>query len=470
MESPVPDRREVLIALGMFILVGLLLVGPLASDQQKDPHRGDFQALSLQAEARLLQTISDQSPKGALAILDPLDKRWLANARGGLDDPQRLRFDRCVLALAATLGRQDTIDLLTLDASLAKAPAAPAPLAFLWNPKALAPSIHLLKAELDLLPFTAWTRYKVLGAWYQRQGNTAEAATQVELAKSSEATLVARIAMLTLLYLVFFAAGVVFLYRSASLLSRHSEPASSLAVSLFRVGPLETASIFSFWLFSAFLISSIGPAMAPDDPGAPRQILLVYSAQALLGFLLIYRLGTGGVQGGLKRQPIEPGAFMRAVGLGLSDIRLRTLYWALGGFAAALPTVFGLTVLSQLLLGGGVGEANPLIPMLVAGTDWETRLPLLLNVVLLAPLFEEFLFRGFLLSQFRRYAGETGAVMLSSLLFGAMHMSPDALLPLTGLGIILAVVARASGGLWAPVLLHALWNAATMAGVICLYD
>jgi membrane protease YdiL (CAAX protease family) len=93
-----------------------------------------------------------------------------------------------------------------------------------------------------------------------------------------------------------------------------------------------------------------------------------------------------------------------------------------------------------------------------------------LNVVLLAPLFEEFLFRGFLLSQFRRHAGESGAVMLSALMFGAMHMSPDALLPLTGLGVILAIVARASGGLWAPVLLHSLWNAATMATVICLYD
>jgi membrane protease YdiL (CAAX protease family) len=161
---------------------------------------------------------------------------------------------------------------------------------------------------------------------------------------------------------------------------------------------------------------------------------------------------------------------MRAVGLGLSDIKPRTLYWALGGFAAALPTVFGLSLLSQLLLGGGVGESNPLIPMLVSGRDWETRLPLLLNVVLLAPLFEEFLFRGFLLSQFRRHAGESGAVMLSALMFGAMHMSPDALLPLTGLGVILAIVARASGGLWAPVLLHSLWNAATMATVICLYD
>jgi membrane protease YdiL (CAAX protease family) len=92
---------------------------------------------------------------------------------------------------------------------------------------------------------------------------------------------------------------------------------------------------------------------------------------------------------------------------------------------------------------------------------------------LLAPIFEEIIFRGFLFNSLRRIFREglgvrlTGgstrvadylAVAVSALVFAAAHMDLTSFAPLFILGIILAELYRRSGTLACPILLHALNN------------
>lgn len=83
------------------------------------------------------------------------------------------------------------------------------------------------------------------------------------------------------------------------------------------------------------------------------------------------------------------------------------------------------------------------------------------QTVLLAPLAEEWLFRG---SMLRRLAplGERGAVVVSALCFALSHSSPHQLLYALVGGLVLGYTALRTGRLWCCVLLHMGVNAAAL--------
>ena len=74
---------------------------------------------------------------------------------------------------------------------------------------------------------------------------------------------------------------------------------------------------------------------------------------------------------------------------------------------------------------------------------------LLLTAVVLAPLFEEVVFRGTLLPVLAARFGSSTAVLLSALVFALAHLSVGELAPLTVLGIGLGLL-RLRGGRLLP--------------------
>ena len=92
----------------------------------------------------------------------------------------------------------------------------------------------------------------------------------------------------------------------------------------------------------------------------------------------------------------------------------------------------------------------------------------LFTAAVAAPVFEELLFRGFLLPSLTRYFPVWGAIALSALVFAIAHLSLSEVLPLAVLGSVLGVVYVRSRNLMAPMLLHSLWNSITMIGLFIL--
>lgn len=91
-----------------------------------------------------------------------------------------------------------------------------------------------------------------------------------------------------------------------------------------------------------------------------------------------------------------------------------------------------------------------------------------LAVVVAAPVFEELLFRGFLIEGLRRSrAGAVGAALVSSVLFAFIHLQYDLfdMAAIFGLGLLFAVMRLKSGSTWLVIGLHALSNLVSMVQV-----
>ena len=80
-------------------------------------------------------------------------------------------------------------------------------------------------------------------------------------------------------------------------------------------------------------------------------------------------------------------------------------------------------------------------------------------VSFVAPVWEETIFRGFLLPSFTRYFRMDVSILSSSLIFALAHFSMERLIPLTFLGVLMCVVYLRSKNILAPIILHSLWNA-----------
>ncbi|MCC6353004.1 MAG: CPBP family intramembrane metalloprotease [Verrucomicrobiae bacterium] len=82
--------------------------------------------------------------------------------------------------------------------------------------------------------------------------------------------------------------------------------------------------------------------------------------------------------------------------------------------------------------------------------------------VIVAPVSEEMFFRGLLHGWFKSFMPTRLSVAITSLLFGAVHWHAPAFLPLTVLGLSLALIYEATRSLWPAIALHAIFNLATL--------
>ncbi|MGK7905460.1 MAG: lysostaphin resistance A-like protein [Hormoscilla sp.] len=142
-------------------------------------------------------------------------------------------------------------------------------------------------------------------------------------------------------------------------------------------------------------------------------------------------------------------------------LKYQWLAWGLGGFIAAMPLVIAVSLINQQFWQGQ-GGSNPILPIALEGREPLAIALFFLTGSVAAPIFEEIIFRGFLLPSLTRYFPLWGAIAFSSLLFAVAHMSLSEVLPLMTLGMVLGFVYTRSGNLLAPILLHSLWNGSTL--------
>ena len=141
--------------------------------------------------------------------------------------------------------------------------------------------------------------------------------------------------------------------------------------------------------------------------------------------------------------------------------------WGLGGYCVALPIVIVVSLINQQLWQGQ-GGSNPLLQLALEGQDSLALGIFFFTAAIAAPLFEEFLFRGFLLPSLTRYLPVWGSILASGFLFAVAHLSLSEILPLFALGVVLGVVYTRSRNLLAPMLLHSLWNSGTLLSLFLL--
>ena len=82
----------------------------------------------------------------------------------------------------------------------------------------------------------------------------------------------------------------------------------------------------------------------------------------------------------------------------------------------------------------------------------------LLNVALVPAIFEEFMYRGFLLNLFKRAWGPIIAIVLSGILFGLYHVKLTQVIPLSFLGMLLGFLAWQSESIFPAMIGHFINN------------
>jgi len=159
----------------------------------------------------------------------------------------------------------------------------------------------------------------------------------------------------------------------------------------------------------------------------------------------------------------------RTVGLRPGDVSAGLRMGVLA-FAAILPVCVAALIVSigALRLVQGPVRTHPLLVTVQQTREPWTLILLTVQAVVLAPVVEEFLYRGVLLSALMRGTGAIAALVVSSALFALVHApaEPQAVAPLFFLGMALAYAAYRTRSLVAPVLAHALFNALMVAGTM----
>ena len=119
------------------------------------------------------------------------------------------------------------------------------------------------------------------------------------------------------------------------------------------------------------------------------------------------------------------------------------------------PVAYVLNIFSQRLaslMTSGEAE-NTMINTLTAGDN----IPAFIMVSFLAPIFEELVFRKFIIDRTRRY-GEFAAIMYSSIAFGLFHCNLYQLFYAFAIGLVLGYVYVKTGNVLLTIIIHLIVN------------
>ncbi|HEY9801827.1 MAG TPA: type II CAAX endopeptidase family protein [Leptolyngbyaceae cyanobacterium] len=334
-------------------------------------------------------------------------------------------------------------------------------LAGLWNdPPQLVPnSQQLIQNNLQ-----GWFRYTALIQLYQLQQRQ-EALKEVQLAQQETATqalfklaLIATVPSLTALaglILLIFLIAQRLLKGKESLLGQYADLAWST--------PWDAETILAVFVVGFFFMGQIFvPSLFMLLP-IPRPLadVRLQAVSVLVSYLLVAAGALSVLYVSIKPYFPLPKNWFRF------QFQDNWFLWGLGGYCAALPIVVIVSLINQQLWQGQ-GGSNPLLQLALESRNFTALGIFYVTAAIAAPLFEEILFRGFLLPSLTRYFPVWGAIVASATLFAAAHLSLSEILPLTALGIVLGVVYTRSRNLLAPILLHSLWNSGTLLSLFLL--
>jgi uncharacterized protein len=153
---------------------------------------------------------------------------------------------------------------------------------------------------------------------------------------------------------------------------------------------------------------------------------------------------------------------LRRKGLRWKDLGLRGLSmgWLIVTLALSVVVIPLSGLISALILAIlDQPLTNPQLDFLIPeGFNWIGAIGMLVLGGIAVPFAEELIFRGVIYKWLRENWGLWPGILISSFLFGIVHVDPSVAGAAFVLGIILALVYEYSRSLWSAVLIHAINN------------
>ena len=331
----------------------------------------------------------------------------------------------------------------------------------LWqeSPQVLNNSEESIKSNLD-----SWFRYKALEKLYQVEGQKTALLNLQQQEREFAAQSIMKLALISgipifggitgVILLIFLLVQLLIKKEQAILATNSNTPWESpwnweitwqvLIIGFFFVG--------QFILPVLLGLAGMNPANA-GLRGKALYVLGTYILMAIAGITVLYL--------SIKSYLPLPKDWFKFKFLD------RWFVWGFGGYLIAIPLVLIVSLVNQQIWQGQ-GGSNPLLFLALQAQDKVALTIFFITASLAAPIFEEIMFRGFLLPSLTRYIPVGLAITTSGLIFAIAHLSLSEVLPLTTLGIILGIVYTRSRNLLAPILLHSLWNSGTLISLFVL--
>ncbi|MEL7034648.1 MAG: CPBP family glutamic-type intramembrane protease [Cyanobacteria bacterium J06592_8] len=335
----------------------------------------------------------------------------------------------------------------------------------LWNepPRILPDAEVTIKQNLE-----GWFSYQALSRLYQLQERQEDLQTlqtqEQEIAEQAVFKLIGISAIpgigLFAGMILLIVLGIQFFWKGKdSILAQNTEVAWSI--------PWDGETILQVFIVGFFLV---GQLVVPLVFGWGFQFLKLNPATFSVRNKAFYVWANYGVlmAGGLSVLffSLKP-FFPLPEGWFKFDWKKGWFFWGLGGYVVALPLVILVSLINQQLWDGQ-GGSNPLLSIALENRDPIALIIFFITASVAAPIFEEIMFRGFLLPSLTRYMSLGNAIVLSSLFFAIAHMNISEIIPLMTLGIVLGVVYTRSRNLLSSMLLHCLWNSGTLLSLYIL--
>ena len=131
---------------------------------------------------------------------------------------------------------------------------------------------------------------------------------------------------------------------------------------------------------------------------------------------------------------------------------------------AAILKASGWHNLIQSNFSSGLQDA---VQLMMTSRDIPLLIALTISAVIIAPLAEEIIFRGYIYPVAKRYSEKWFAALFSAMLFGVVHMNLLGLPMLILIGLALVVIYEKTGSIWPCILCHMAFNGFSI-GIIFL--
>ena len=137
--------------------------------------------------------------------------------------------------------------------------------------------------------------------------------------------------------------------------------------------------------------------------------------------------------------------------LGFKKIKAGTFFMTILLSFCVMPVVSFVNVLSQFFVKNTMVQNSD---MFVEGSS----LLMLLAAGIIGPFCEEFMFRGIINNELRKFSSVLMGAFASAVMFGLMHLNVNQACYAFVLGLIFGIVNYASGSIWTSMIIHMVIN------------
>ncbi len=199
---------------------------------------------------------------------------------------------------------------------------------------------------------------------------------------------------------------------------------------------------------------ALGRVLRPDEWSLGRPILVSIQyilVSAITIGVIWYRVRSGGASRPLSILGLRARRALTHIGTGLS------------GYAAFVTLLIIIATIIAWLLGGSMPMAQTTEEMIgSAQTPAEVAIYFVL-VCILAPVFEELIFRGYVYAGLRRIMSARAAILLGAAAFAAVHLNGEAFLVIGLIGAMLCYLYERSRSLLPGMIAHGVHNGLVLA-------